>query len=208
MSYDPLEYHPRHYSMDELQQQIREGIALQGFAIRHVLSDGIHPPFSYTVGLYEAHAPFPELVISGLSMVTRNGFLLQLGYAMKGPPSPQVRRAMAQELGVRKKDLRIPSGGIRLSPGKIYRQFTGNGLPMCFAQVEQRYYLDLFGQAVVFHGHEHFPVFQMVWSDRQGIFPWAPSYERGPRFKQQLFFDPWTSLPHLVEKDTPSTKAR
>src|SRR6266566_9678904 len=155
MSYDPLEYHPRHYSMDELQQQIREGIVLQGFAIRHVLSDGIHPPFSYTVGLYEAHAPFPELVISGLSMVTRNGFLLQLGYAMKGPPSPQVRRAMAQELGVRKKDLRIPSGGIRLSPGKIYRQFTGNGLPMCFAQVEQRYYLDLFGQAVVFHGHEH-----------------------------------------------------
>src|SRR5690242_13625533 len=83
----PMNKYPhRHFSMDALQQQIREGITLQGFAIRHVLSSGKEPEYSYSVGLHVPGSIRPELFISGLSVHTRIAWLLELGFRIQGPP--------------------------------------------------------------------------------------------------------------------------
>jgi hypothetical protein len=182
--------------MPQLQMQIREDIARQTFSIRHVLSDGAHPEFTYTVGLYSAADPaIPELFMSGLSMETRVGFMLQLGFAIKGPPPLAIQQRMAWENGVSVVDLTFPPGGMVFEPGKIYRTYTDNGLPMCFGQVEQGYYETILGQAVVFHGHDTFPALQMVWSDRRGRFPFDQGYDPRPQFAQQLLFDSQRYLP-------------
>ena len=193
--HDPYQHQCRHYSMEQLQQQIRQDIGRQTFSIRHVLSDGVHPEFTYTVGLHGPDSPFPELFMSGLRVETRVGFMLSLGFTMKGPPPLEVRQKMAWDNSVSVADLTFPPGGVVFEPGKMYREYSDNELPMCFGQVEQRYYEDLLGQAVVFHGHAAFPALQMVWSDRAGHFPWDQDYDPRPRFKQQLLFDPRQYLP-------------
>lgn len=160
-----------------------------------MLSDGVHPPFTYTVGLHQQDSPFPELFISGLSMLTRVHFLLLLGFTMKGPPSHSIQRRMAREQGVSVDALSFPPDGVLFEPGMQYREFTANELPMCFGPVEKQFYEELLGQAVVFHGHADFPTFQMVWSDTHGRFPWEVGYRSGTRFQQQILFDPKPFLP-------------
>src|SRR2546425_812633 len=88
----------RHFTMNELLQQIREGIALQGFAIRHVLPSGSSPAYTYTVGLHQAGTSVPELVISGLSTETRVAWMLELGFQIKGPPPLATQQQMEKAL--------------------------------------------------------------------------------------------------------------
>lgn len=195
MANDPSQFHCYHFSMEELREQIRQDIARQSFSIRHVLSDGVYPPFTYTVGLHQPGTPFPELFISGLSMLTRVHFMLLLGFMMKGPPSRSIQRRIAREQGVGVDALSFPPGGVPFEPGRRYRGFAADGLPMCFGPVEKQLYDKLLGQAVVFHGQADFPVLQMIWSDTRGRFPWNAHYQRGTRFHQQILFDPQPFLP-------------
>lgn len=190
MTHDPFQPHCAHYSMEELQAQIRDDIARQCFSIRHVLTDGTHPPFTYTVGLHTPGSPVPELFMSGLSMETRVGFMLHLGFLMIGPPPLEMRQRMARENGARVEDLAFPPGGVIFEPGRVYWDYTDNGLPTTFGPVARRHYEDHLGQATVFHNGADFPTLQVVWCDAAGIFPWAPNYSTDRRFKQELLFDP------------------
>lgn len=184
-----------HLSMDTLQRHIRESITLQGFAIRHVTSFGRHPEFSYTVGLYTPGSTKPELFISGLSRTTRVYWLLHLGFLIQGPPSLAAQQRLAKAQGVPRESLVFPQGGYVFQPGVCYTNLAENGLPTCFGEVEPCYYHDYFGQAIVFHGTQTFPVLQMVWSDTQGCFPFEQHFERRFQGKQRLLFDPQRYLP-------------
>jgi hypothetical protein len=177
-----------HVPMNELQKQIREAIALQGFAIRHVLATEQEPAFSYTVGLHTPGTQKPEILISGLQMATRVAWLLDIGFQIQGPPPLQTRQRMAHLQGVPLDALGFPSGGTIFQPGKRYL-LGANGLPTCFAELAPEHYDTHLGQAQVFYRADRFPCLQFIWTDTQGIFPWEASFEERFRDKQRLLFD-------------------
>lgn len=185
----------RHVSMDQLQREIQEGIALQGFAIRHVAPFGDEPEFTYTVGLHTPGSTTPELFMSGLSRETRVQWMLHLGFLLQGPPPLKTQQQMAKAQGVPLEELAFPKGGQVFQPGVRYPDLAGNGLPTCFGEVDLHYYEDYFGQALVFHGTSAVPVLQAVWPDTQGHFPFEPSFERRFQGKQRVLFDPQRYLP-------------
>jgi hypothetical protein len=187
--------HHRHVSMDQLQREIQEGIALQGFAIRHVISPATEPEFTYTVGLHLPGSTRPELFMSGLSRETRVEWMLHLGFLIQGPPPLATQQQMARAQGVPLEKLAFPKGGQVFQPGVRYPDLAGNGLPSCFGEVEQRYYEAYFGQAMVFHGTQAFPVLQVVWPDTQGRFPFEQHFERRFQHMQRVLFDPQRYLP-------------
>lgn len=165
------------------QQQIREDIALQGFALRHVLVSGEEPAFSYTVGLSAPGTQNPELVISGLHTATRVAWLLDIGFRIQGPPPLETRQRLARLQG---RVPVFPAGGERFVPGKCYRDLADQGLPTCFAEVAHVYYETHLGQAIAFHGGTAFPVLQLIWPDPRGFFPWEPSFDQHWQPKQRL----------------------
>jgi hypothetical protein len=158
----------RHVSMAALQKEIQEGIALQGFAIRHVVSPD-EPEFTYTVGLHLPGSTRPELFMSGLSRETRVQWMIHLGFLIQGAPPLETLQRMAVARRVPVESLTFPVGGQVFQPGVRYPDLAGNGLTTCFGEVDKRYYEDYFGQALVFHKTAAFPVLQVVWSDTQGI---------------------------------------
>ncbi len=184
-----------HVSMEELQRQIRESITLQGFAIRHVTSFGKHPEFSYTVGLHTRGSTKPELFMSGLSRETRVHWMLHLGFLIQGPPPLETQQRMARDEGIPVGKLVFPPGGRVFQPGVRYTDLAGNGLPTCFGEVEPQYYDEHFGQAIVFHGTQTFPVLQVIWCDTHGRFLFGPDFEYRFKDKQRLLFDSQRYLP-------------
>lgn len=184
-----------HVPMHKLQEQIREAIALQGFAIRHVLASEREPAFSYTVGLHTPGSQKPEVVISGLKTEIRVAWLLDIGFRIQGPPPLETRQQMAQAQGVSLEALVFPPGGAVFQPGKRYYDLAMHDLPTVFAEVGPEGIESHLGQAVVFHHTQTFPVLQLVWSDPHGFFPWEEAFDPRFRSKQQLLFDPQRLLP-------------
>jgi hypothetical protein len=197
-----MKHHPphRHRSQAQLQQEIREGIALQGFALRHVLEADDEPAFSYTVGLHTQQSQRPELLISGLHIETRVAWLLELGFRMQGPPPLHTRRQIALSQGVPLERLDFPPGGQIFQPGVCYRGLADNDLPACFGLVAREQYAAHFGQALAFHGSATFPVLQLVWTDPQGHFPWDRNFDQKWSQRQRLLFDPQIILPLREEQ--------
>ena len=179
-----------HIPQHEQQRQIREGIALQGFALRHVLASESEPAFSYTVGLHTPGSTTPELLISGLKIETRVAWLLDLGFRIQGPPKLSARQQMARAHGVPLRSLVFPSGGEVFVPGKRYCNLAGAGLPTLFATVAPEHYDAHLGQAIVFHRTSAFPVLQVVWPDTCGSFPWEDLFEQRFQGRQRLLFEP------------------
>jgi hypothetical protein len=185
----------RYGAMAVLQKEIREGIALQGFAVRNVMASRTEPEWTYTVGLHVPGSTRPELFMSGLSLETRVQWMLSLGFLIQGPPPLAAQRQMALAQGVPVEALVFPPGGQVFQPGVRYPDLAGSGLPTCFGEVEQRQYEAYFGQALVFHKTAAFPVLQVVWPDTQGHFPFEAGFERRFQGKQRLLFDPERFLP-------------
>lgn len=180
-----VSYH-MHLPQTVQQQQIREDIALQGFALRHVLAAGEEPAFSYTVGLSAPGTQKPELVISGLHTATRVAWLLDIGFRIQGPPPLETRRRLARLQGSAPT---FPPGGEVFVPGKRYLDLAEQELPTCFAEVAPAHYETHLGQAMAFHGATSFPVLQVIWPDPQGFFPWEEAFDQRWQGKQHLLCD-------------------
>jgi hypothetical protein len=179
----------RHVPMRVLQTHIRATIALQGFALCHVLASEHQPAFSYTVGLHRPGTRRPELLISGLKTETRVAWLCEIGFRIQGPPPLHTCQYVAQIQGVPLQALRFPAGGLVLQPGKRYFQWDAHGLPTLFAELGPEHYETHLGQALVFHQARQFPCLQLIWPDSQGIFPWEPAFEARFHQQQELLFD-------------------
>jgi hypothetical protein len=180
--------------MKTLQRQIREDIARQGFSLRHVISSN-QPEWTYTVGLHTKGSSRPELFMRGLSRAARVAWMLHLGLLIQGPPPLSTRQRQAQAAGVPVEALSYPAGGRVFQPGVCYLDLAAQGLPTCFGEVEPQYYEAYLGQAIVFHQPDTFPILQVVWSDREGHFPWEEGADPRVRNQQRLLFDPQRSLP-------------
>ncbi len=198
----------KHQIQLQIQHEIRQMVAQQGFAMRHVFDPKRkHPQWSYTVGLTTPRSPAPEVFMSGLSLQARVAWLLDLGYQIKGPPPRATQQRMAHVEGIPRESLHFPAGGRQFVPGTIYRDVASNGLSACFGVVDHRYYEDFFGQAIVYHGDASFPVLQFVWTDTKNHFPWDAGYEKRFTGQQELLFDPEQYLPLKEDASAEEKKA-
>lgn len=190
-----------HFTREARSTLLRQQMVQQGFAILHE-TQGTHPGWAYTVGLFRAatinEEPAPELLISGLSMVQHTQWLLTLGSEILGRSQPEISSSEATSLlePMGAQALLSLSDGRRFATGVIYRNLAGSRLAVCFGEVEPRYYAPYAPQAYIYHQHRMFPLLQLVWADKRGYFPWEPRYF-DPKLQglQRLLFDPARYLP-------------
>lgn len=129
----------------EYEKKVIENIERDGWHCTGVLSDGVSPPFAYTVGLFHTFG-FPELIIVGLPHQTAHPLLSDI-----------VDLLLKGEL-----DFNVPSD-------KVIKHF-----PVFFVKVEKAFYDSHLRSAEWFYEGDEFPAYQMVWPSEDGLFPWSP----------------------------------
>ena len=65
--------------------------------------------------------------------------------------------------------------GLTLEHGKAYDNFAN--LPVVFQPVQRTHYADYLGWSRWFYAGDAFDCWQLVWSDREGRFPWHAEFE-------------------------------
>lgn len=149
--------------------RIGDAVRRYGWFAVHVPREPHHPPYTYSIGLYQTHH-HPELLISGLPPHTCHGLMGEVADRLyRGRPAPVTGRChgpvVAHPITYR---TILPEHAVRL-------------LPMAY-----RYY-------------RHFPapcsVLQVVWSDPAGRFPWDIDFELSLQGRQPRLWEP---SPRLV----------
>ena len=127
-----------------LDRIVISNIAEFGWHAVNIIEDDDHPPWTYTIGLYESYG-FPELIIFGRSRATAHHALNTVATALEGNHPPDLNAATV--------DL-IP------------------GIPCLFRKVSTRYYQDYVGFARWFYRKRDFPLYQIIWPNHDNLYPW------------------------------------
>lgn len=116
-----------------------------GVHILHVFdSEGVHPRFSYTVGLWHRYA-HPEVIIFGLSEELCHAVLNDLNRDILGGQSYRAGQSATEVL---------------------------EGFRCYFEAIPSQYFKEFFGWDLWFYEGDHFEAVQMIWPNTKGIFPW------------------------------------
>lgn len=138
---------------DECEQKILDDIANFGWHCVGIFAEGEQPQYSFTVGLFQSYN-HPELIIFGLAPKIAHQILCIVADAAKlGGPL----------------DLTQPSDALV------------NDYLCCFAQVPVSEYHEHVGFCRWYYGGNDFPLYQIVWPSRAGLFPWHP--QAAPEFR-------------------------
>jgi Domain of unknown function (DUF4262) len=137
---------PQHATRDDLEKIVVSNINEFGWHAINVIEDDGHPPWSYSIGLFETWE-FPELLIIGRSRATSYAMLNSIAKIIELNDPP---------------DLTDPNGYLLL------------GMKCRFVEVLPRYYADYVGFALSYYRKRHFPLFQIVWPNTDGLYPWHP----------------------------------
>jgi hypothetical protein len=116
------------------------------------------PRFSYTVGLHTSYQ-FPEFIIFGLDSKVSHSILTGL--------------AEAAEAGEMYK-LNEPCDSLI------------EGYQCVFVEVPKNLYNDYVFSALWYYSGNSFPLYQVVWPDREGSFPWHSSYINEKGYEQPV----------------------
>lgn len=138
---------------DHSDQRVLDDVVRHGCHVVGVLADEKGPAYSYSIGLFRNFG-HPEILVFGLA-------------------HPLMQRI----INGLKENIR---GGTSFVVGNRYPDIL-EGFDCAFRLVSTKHYRELLGYARWFHGGDDFPVVQCVWPDRQGRFPWEPSFNA--RFK-------------------------
>ena len=141
---------PQSLTHDDLSKIVSTNVCDYGWHGVNVIEDDGHPPWSYTIGLYETYG-FPELIILGRSRATAHHILATIANRLEKGETP---------------DLKSPA--VNLIPGVccLYRE------------VLHRYYADYVGFSLWFYRKRKFPMYQIVWPNCDGIYPWQSNASR------------------------------
>ena len=71
---------------------------------------------------------------------------------------------------------RLAKGNTPLSLGKPTNQVFANRTAYVFP-IAKRFYPDYLGWSRWFYGGDDFPCLQIVWPDREGVFPWEETFD-------------------------------
>jgi hypothetical protein len=141
---------PQQYTRDDLGKIVTSNVNEFGWHCVNVIEDDGHPPWSYTIGLYETWE-HPELIIIGRSRATSHEMLKTLSNNIELNSLP---------------NLSDPDGHLLL------------GMKCNFVEVNPRYYSDYVGFALWYYRKRKFPLYQVVWPNSDGLYPWDPAAAR------------------------------
>jgi hypothetical protein len=131
---------------DASEQKVIDNIAAHGWHCIHVMADGDLAAFTYTIGLFHSFA-HPELILFGVPARPAQRILaIAADAARAGTPL----------------DLAQPSDALL------------QGYTCCFAQVPTSEYHEHVGYARWYYEGNDFPLVQVVWPSKSGLFPWDP----------------------------------
>lgn len=136
---------------DAVEARIREDVEAFGMHVAYLEDDGYNPGFGYSIGLFKTYG-HPEILLIGQGFERTAQFL------------NKVRDAVA--------------GGRRFVRGDLCEGFL-KGLPVRLGAVLPEHRGDWLGYADWFNGSSDYPVLQLLWPDRKGIFPGEAGYDEG-----------------------------
>ncbi|MGI4872593.1 MAG: DUF4262 domain-containing protein [Janthinobacterium lividum] len=150
------EEHAAHDAAAE--QKIISDVAKYGFHVAQVPGDGYSPNFSYTIGLYKTYG-YPELICFGLNLELLHSVL------WSGKELLDKQPVLDQSIG--------------------YPDFLGD-YDVRFLTVDKGWYKDYFGYGAWFNQGWDFPALQIVWPDKQALFPWEAAFNPAWKAGQPL----------------------
>jgi hypothetical protein len=143
----------------EARQTILKNIEKYGCHLVLIEADNYLPGFVYSIGLYKNYG-HPEIICFGLKTEVMSTIINHACDLIKA--------------------------GEVLSAGKEYDSFL-EGYKIQFLAVEKAFYPDYLGYASWFYERTwDFPVIQLVWPDKEHLFPWQESFNPNWKFKQPL----------------------
>lgn len=144
----------RTIAKDISEQKVIDDIAKFGWHCVNILPEGSAVAYSFTVGMFHTYQ-YPELIIFGLPADIAHEIL-----------------SVAVDTIQRKKpiDLSRPTDELL------------EGYSCCFVEVPTSQYRDHVGFCRWYYEGNGFPLYQIVWPSREGIFPWHP--EASSEFKE------------------------
>lgn len=129
-----------------------------GWAVLGIPGDEEGPGYGFSIGLYRTFG-HPEIILIGLPWETTHRCINSVGAAIEA--------------------------GMRYEAGKQYDD-VAEGFLSAFELVDPSYYKAYIGTAGWFYQGWNFPVLQLVWPDRDGVFPWEPNAKPGHQTRQPL----------------------
>lgn len=139
-------------------KEIQDKIDQYGCYIIQVESDDYLPAYAYTIGLFQRFK-HPEIICFGLSIELLGNLLNDVCASIKD--------------------------GSPLHAGTLYEEFIKN-YPIQFLTVDKSYHSDYMAICNIFYHTDDYPTLQMVWPDRQPLFPWEEGFNPDWKFKQPL----------------------
>ncbi|MEM7504042.1 MAG: DUF4262 domain-containing protein [Pseudomonadota bacterium] len=115
-----------------------------GCHILHVLEDESGPCFTYSIGIEKTSA-HPELIVTGLKRDIAHWIINEYNHRIMG--------------------------GETFEPDKLYSGFLDN-FEVMFRPVLKRYYEEYFGWGQWLYGSDEFRVFQLIFPNTNGKWPW------------------------------------
>jgi Domain of unknown function (DUF4262) len=137
---------PQRIGTDLGEKKVLADINEYGWHCMNVIEDDGHPPWSFTIGLFETWS-HPELIVIGRSRTTSHAMLTNI---------------VGQIEANKPVDLTDLTDYLLL------------GIPCRFLEVLPRYYSDYVGFARWYYRKRDFPLYQIVWSNDLGDYPWSP----------------------------------
>lgn len=138
-------------AFDDQERAFVAAVREHGWFRTSVFAEDENPGFSYTTGFY-VNANRPELLISSM----KNEIAHDIFWGL----------------------FRDAKSGVSLPVGKPLDNVFGNGLAFAFP-VAKRFYRDHLGWSRWFYGGDDFQCLQIVWPDRDQLFPWQSGFDEG-----------------------------
>jgi Domain of unknown function (DUF4262) len=156
----------QHLARDEPERIVLKNIQEYGWHAINIIEDDGCPPWTFTIGLYETWQ-HPELIVIGRSRATSHELLKTIADDIESNSPP---------------NLTNPDG------------YPWMGMKCHFLEVNTRYYSDYVGFALWFYRKRHFPLYQIIWPDRDGLYPWDPNASRAFKEWQPILGEAATGI--------------
>jgi len=136
-------------ALDQSERDFVTKIREHGWFGTAIFGDDQGPGFSFTTGFW-VNTGQPELIMFGVQRDTAHNVFWDL--------------------------FRDAKVGTPLTVGEPTDRAFANLLAYAFP-VSKRFYRDYLGWSRWFYGGDDFPCLQVVWPDREGVFPWEPTFD-------------------------------
>ncbi|MDB5306123.1 MAG: hypothetical protein JWO38_325 [Gemmataceae bacterium] len=152
---------------DDNDRNILGHIARHGWSVIGIEASDEGPGYCFSVGIYHTLGR-PEVLIMGLNPRPGTAFINDVGDRMRA--------------------------GQKFEPGERTQELAA-AYPTAIVGVDPRYYREYVGYARWLYRGSDFPMLQLVWPDKNGLFPWEPGYD-ARFFEPQRVLGPTDRWPH------------